>query len=174
MSYRGTAWAIVSAALLGLCSGAAASPAAAGAFEARVLVVNIERVLTVSAPAQAANRRIYDEFNPRDKALEQKAVQLRQMTEKLESESAQLPERERIRRTRELDEQQRDYERARAQFREDLDERQARERAAVAARVYEVLKSLPQEQQVDLILINTVWNSARVDATDKVLKILEH
>jgi outer membrane protein len=84
-----------------------------------------------------------------------------------------LPERDRIRRSRELDELERDASRKRAQFREDLAERQAKARAAVAARVYEVLKALPQEQHVDLVLINTVWNSARVDVTDKVLKMLE-
>jgi outer membrane protein len=174
MLYRASAGLIVVAALSGLCStGAAAAPDAGGAFEARVVVVNIERVLTTSAPAQEANRRIFEEFDPREKALEQNAVQLRQMAQKLERDAAQLPERDRIRRSRELDELERDASRQRAQFREDLAERQAKARAAVAARVYEVLKALPQEQHVDLVLINTVWNSARVDATDKVLKMLE-
>jgi outer membrane protein len=172
MWYRGIACAIGSAALFGLAAGAVAAPAA-GAFEARVVVVNIERVLTTSAPAVEANRRIYLEFNPRDKALEQRAVQLRELTRKLDQDMPQLAERDRVLRTRELDEFERDFERQRAQFREDLGERQARVRADVAARVYEIIKTLPHDQHVDLVLINTVWNSPRVDVTDKVLKLLE-
>jgi outer membrane protein len=173
MLYRASACAVVSAGLIGLCGGAAVAAEPAGSFEAHVAVVNIERVLTGSAPALEANRRIRAEFLPREQLIDHKAVELREMAARYEKELPQLSERDRVRRSRELDEFERDLNRRRAQFREDLAERQSRARAEVAARVYEVIKSLPREQQVDLVLIKSVWHSQRVDVTDKVLQMLD-
>jgi outer membrane protein len=151
-----------------------ASAADAGRpFESHVVVVNIERVLGTSAPALEANRRIADEFNPRDRELEQQGLRVRQMSLKLEQDTPHLSERERVMRSRDIEDLERTLARKRAQFREDLAERQSRARAAVASRVYEVIKTLPHEQQVDLVLINTVWHSQRVDVTDKVIRMLE-
>jgi Skp family chaperone for outer membrane proteins len=174
MSYRASACAVVSAGLFSLCAGAAVAAEPDGSFQARVAVVNIERVLTSSAPAQEANRKIRLEFLPREQLIDHKAVELRQMTARYEKELPQLSDRDRVLRSRELDEFERDLNRQRSQFREDLAERQSRARAEVAARVYEAIKSLPREQQVDLVLIKSIWHSARVDVTDKILQMLEH
>jgi outer membrane protein len=158
--------------MLGLSTCASAADAGRP-FESYVAVVNIERVLSTSAPAVEANRRIVDEFNPREKALEQQGLQLRQMRLKLEQDTPRLSERDRVLRSREIEDFERSLVRRRAQFREDLAERQSKARAAVASRVYEIIKTLPHEQQVDLVLIKTVWHSPRVDVTDKVLRMLE-
>jgi outer membrane protein len=158
--------------MLGLSTSASAIDAGRP-YESKVVVVNIERVLGSSAPALEANRRIADEFNPRERELEQQGLRLRQMNLKLEQDAPRLSERDRVVRSREIEDLERTLARRRAQFREDLAERQAKARAAVASRVYEVIKTLPQEQQVDLVLINTVWHSPRVDVTDKVLRMLE-
>lgn len=172
MAGRAKGWAVLYGAMLGLSTCASAADIGRP-FESYVVVVNIERVLSTSAPAVEANRRIVDEFSPREKALEQQTLQLHQMSLKLEQEAPRLSDRDRVLRSREIEDLERGLARKRAQFREDLAERQASARAVVAARVYEIIKTLPKDQQVDLVLINTAWNSARVDVTDKVLKMLE-
>jgi outer membrane protein len=174
MAGRGKAWTVVGGVLLGLSAGVAVAADAGRPFESRVVVVNIDRVLATSAPALEASRRVADEFRAREQALEQQGLQLRQMSLKLEQDSAHLSERERVVRSREIEDLARNLDRKRAQFREDLAERQAGVRAAVAARVYEIIKTLPRDQQVDLVLINAFWSSPRVDFTDQVVRMLEH
>jgi outer membrane protein len=173
MSRRGKAWAVVGGVLLGLCAGSALADGGQP-FEARVVVVNIERVLATSAPALEANRRIADEFKARELGIEQLGLQVRQMRLRLDQDGSHLSERDRVVRSRDIEDLERNLDRNRAQFREDLAESQAKARAVVAARVYDIIKTLPRDEQVDLVVIRAIWSSPRVDFTDKVLRMLEH
>ena len=83
-----------------------------------------------------------------------------------------MSEAERTRRQRELVEQDRDLQRKRREFQEDLNQRRNEELAAVVERANRVIKQIFDAEKYDLILQEVVFASSRVDITDKVIRVL--
>jgi outer membrane protein len=143
---------------------------AAAAQELRIGYVNSERVLREAAPAKAAQTRLESEFSKRERIFEQ--GRLKAAAEKLEKEAPTLSETERARRQRELVEQDRDIQRRRREFQEDLTQRKNEELATVVERANRVIKQIFEQEKYDLILQEAIFAGARVDITDKVIKAL--
>ena len=91
---------------------------------------------------------------------------------RLEKEAPTLSEAERSRRQRELVEQDRDLQRKRREFQEDLNQRKNEELAAVVERANRVIKQIFDQEKYDLILQEVVFAGPKVDITDKVIKAL--
>ena len=72
----------------------------------------------------------------------------------------------------ELVEQDRDLQRKRREFQEDLNQRRNEELAAVVERANRVIKQIFDAEKYDLILQEVVFASSRVDITDKVIRVL--
>ena len=102
------------AAVAGMLAGAA------NAQELKIGYVNSERVLREATPAKAAQTKLEGEFGKREKELNDQAGRLKGAADKLEKEAPTLSEAERNRRQRELVEQDRDLQRKRREFQEDL------------------------------------------------------
>jgi Skp family chaperone for outer membrane proteins len=83
-----------------------------------------------------------------------------------------LSEAELNRRQRELVEQDRDLQRKRREFQEDLNQRKNEELAAVVERANRVIKQIFDQEKYDLIVQEVVFAGPRVDITDKVIKAL--
>jgi outer membrane protein len=149
---------------------AAALPAAAQ--ELKIGYVNSERVLREAIPAKAAQAKLETEFSKREKELNDSAAKLKTSADKLEKDAPTLSEAERNRRQRELVESDRDLQRKRREFQEDLNQRRNEELAAVVERANRVIKQIFDAEKYDLILQEAVFFSPRVDITDKVIKIL--
>ena len=81
-------------------------------------------------------------------------------------------EAERTRRQRELVDQDRELQRKRREFQEDLSQRKNEELAAVVERANRVIKQIFETEKYDLILQEAVFWSPKVDITDKVIKAL--
>ena len=79
---------------------------------------------------------------------------------------------ERTRRQRELVEQDRDLQRKRREFQEDLNQRKNEELASVVERANRVIKQIFDQEKYDVILQEVVFASTRIDITDKVIKAL--
>ena len=159
--------------LLGLSALALALPAVcAQAQELKIGYVNSERVLKEAAPAKAALARMEAEFSKRDKDLNDNAARLKAAADKLEKDGPTLAESERQRRQRELVEQDRDMQRKRREFQEDLNQRRNEETAALVERANKVIKQIFESEKYDLILQDVVFASPRVDITEKVIKAL--
>lgn len=154
------------AAVVGLLAGAAA------AQELKIGYVNSERVLREAAPAKAAQSKLETEFSKREKDLNDQAVRLKGAADKLEKDAPALSESERGRRQRELVEQDRDLQRKRREFQEDLNQRKNEELAAVVERANRVIKQIFDSEKYDLILQEVVFAGPKVDITDKVIKAL--
>ena len=92
--------------------------------------------------------------------------------EKLEKEGPTLSESERARRQRELVEQDRDIQRRRREFQEDLTQRKNEELAAVVERANRVIKQIFEAEKYDVILQEAIFAGPRVDITEKVIKVL--
>ncbi len=145
---------------------------AAPAQELKIGYVNSERVLREATPAKAAQSKLEAEFSKREKDLNDTASRLKAAADKLEKEAPTLSESDRSRRQRELVEQDRDLQRKRREFQEDLNQRKNEELAAVVERANRVIKQIFDQEKYDLILQEVVFAGPRVDITEKVIKAL--
>lgn len=142
------------------------------AQELKIGYVNGERVLREAAPAKAAQAKLEAEFKKRETELNDIGNRLRMSMEKLEKEAPTLPESERVRRQRELADQDRDFQRKRRELLEDLNQRKNEELAAVSERASKVIKQIFEQEKYDLILTEAAFFSARVDITKRVIDAL--
>jgi outer membrane protein len=142
------------------------------AQELKIGYVNSERVLREAAPAKAAQARMEADFSKREKALVDQGERLKAAADKLDKDAPTLSEAEKSRRQRDLVEQERDLQRKRREFQEDLTQRRNEELASVVERANRVIKQIFDSEKYDLILQDVVFASNRVDITDKVIKAL--
>jgi outer membrane protein len=83
-----------------------------------------------------------------------------------------LSESQRNTRQRQLVEQDREFQRKRREFQEDLNSRKNEELQLVIERANRVVRSLAEAEKFDLILQEAVYVNAKHDITDKVIKTL--
>jgi outer membrane protein len=145
---------------------------AAQAEELKIGYVNSDRVLRDAVPAKAAQSKLEGEFGKREKDLADLANKLKAASDKLEKDAPTLPEAERTRRQRDLVDQDREFQRRRREFQEDLNQRKNEELASVVERANKVIKQIFETEKYDLILQEAVFWSPKVDITDKVIKAL--
>lgn len=134
--------------------------------------VNSERVLREANLAKAAQLKLEAEFGKREKELKDIEAKLRSAAEKLEKEAPTLAEAERNRRQRDLVEADRDLQRKKREWQEDLTQRKNEELSAVVERANRVIKQIFDAEKYDLILQDAIHFSARVDITKKVIDAL--
>jgi outer membrane protein len=144
----------------------------AQAQELKIGYVNSDRVLRDAVPAKAAQTKLEAEFSKRDKDLNDLALKLKTAADKLEKDAPTLAETERSRRQRELVEQDREIQRKRREFQEDLNQRKNEELSSVVERANKVIKQIFETEKYDLILQEAVFAGPKVDITEKVIKAL--
>jgi outer membrane protein len=160
-------------ALLALTTSVVATAAllvspAVSAQEFKIGYVNSDRMLR-----DAAQAKLEVEFGKREKELNDAAARLKTTADKFEKEQVTLAESERGRRQRDLVEQERDLQRKRREFQEDLNQRKNEELSSVVERANRVIKQIFDAEKYDLILQDpVVFAGPRVDITDKVIKAL--
>ena len=99
---------------------------------------------------------------------------VKSMTEKLEREAPTLSDTQRATRQKQLVEQDRDFQRKRGEFQEDLSARRNEELQQVLGRANKVIRQLAETEKLDLIMQpdQVVYVSPKHDITDKVIKAL--
>jgi outer membrane protein len=154
--------------LIALLAGASVAMAA----ETRIGVVRIERLLREAAPAVAAEKKLKQEFAPRDQELQKVAKQVRDLQSSLDKEAMTLSESQRRDKEQELARMNRDLQRMQREFREDLNLRRNEEFASIIERANKVIQQIADAEKFDLILQEAVYISPRIDITEKVIKAL--
>ncbi len=162
-------WRSALAALALLTAGAVAQ-----AQELKIGYVDIQRVLRDAQPAKAAQAKLEAEFGRREKDLADMGARLKAASERLDKEAPTLAESERARRQRELVEQDRDFQRRRREFQEDLTQRKNEELAQVLDRANRAVKQIFEQEKYDLILQDVVFAGPRVDITKRVIDALNN
>ncbi|MFG6487182.1 OmpH family outer membrane protein [Roseateles sp. BYS78W] len=142
------------------------------AQELKIGFVNSERVLREANLAKAAQIKLEAEFGKREKDLRDLEAKLRGAAEKLEKDAPTLSEAERGRRQRDLVEQDRDLQRRKREWQEDLTQRKNEELSAVVEKANKVIKQIFDNEKYDLILQDAIHFSPRVDITKKVIDTL--
>lgn len=141
--------------------------------EARIVVVNVERLLTESAHAKAIAAQIEADFAPRRQRIQLDVRRLRELSDKLQHDASGLNEREHIMRVREVGELERSVRREQAKLQEDMLERKMKEHKRIAARINEVIGRVREQQGAEIVLTRTVWHRPSLDITDKVERMLD-
>jgi len=142
------------------------------AQELKIGFVNSERIMRESNLAKAAQVKLEAEFGKREKDLRDQETKLRGAAEKLEKDAPTLSEAERNRRNRDVVEGDRDLQRKRREWQEDLTQRRNEELSVVVDKANKVIKQIFEAEKYDLILQDAIHFSARVDITKKVIDTL--
>ncbi len=158
---------VVVAAALGLVGPGAQ------AEELKIGFVSAERILRDSMPAKAAEQKLSQEFAKRGKDLQDMDGQLKAAADKLDKDSPVLSDAERTKRQRELQDLDREFQRKRREFQEDLNQRKNEEFQALLERAQRIVRQLAEQDKFDLILQDALYVGPHVDITDKVLHALD-
>ncbi len=157
---------------LALLVGTLAIAAPVQAQEFRVGFVNTDRIFREANTAKAAQTKLEQEFARREKELLDLGNTLKTATEKFEREAPTLAESQRTARQRQLVDQDRDFQRKRREFQEDLSARKNEELSQVLERANKVVKQVAEAEKYDVILQEAVYINPKHDITDKVIKAL--
>jgi outer membrane protein len=147
-----------------------ASPLQAQEF--RLGFVSLDRIIKEAVPAKNAQAKLEQEFSKREKELQELGATLKGLAEKLEREAPTLSESQRVARQKQVVEQDRDFQRKRREFQEDLNARRNEELQQVFERANKVVKQVADAEKYDLILQEAVYVNPKHDITDKVIKAL--
>jgi outer membrane protein len=142
------------------------------AQEFRLGFVSLDRIIKEAVPAKTAQAKLEQEFSKREKELQEQGAALKSMADKLEREALTLSDSQRTLRQKQVIEQDRDFQRKRREFQEDLNARRNEELQQVFERANKVVKQVADAEKYDLILQEAVYVNPRYDITDKVIKAL--
>ena len=142
------------------------------AQEFKIGIVNLDRIFREANSAKSAQTKLEQEFGKREKELNDGAAQLKTLSDKYEREAPTLSETQRTTRQKQLVDQDRDFQRKRREFQEDLNARKNEELQQVIERANRVVKALAEAEKYDLIVQEAVYVNPKHDITDKVLRSL--
>ena len=162
----------ISFVVLGLLAVAASWAQVAQAEEFRVGFVNTDRIFREANAAKAAQTKLEQEFAKREKEINDAANALRIASEQFDREAPTLSESQRNNRQRQLGERNRDLERKRREFQEDLNARKGEELQQVLERANRVVKQVAEAEKYDLVIQEAVYINPKHDITEKVIRAL--
>jgi outer membrane protein len=152
--------------MLGLATGVHAQ-------EIKIGFVSIERILRDSAPAKAAFSKLEQEFAKREKDLQELQNKLKAAAEKNTRDEPVLSDTDKAKRQREFADMDRELQRKRREFNEDVSQRKNEELNVIVEKANKVIKQIAETEKYDILFQEpVVFISPRVDITDKVLKAL--
>ena len=134
--------------------------------------VNTDRIFREANTAKAAQAKLEHEFSRREKELVDAGNTLKSATEKFERDAPTMAESQRVTRQRQLVDQDREFQRKRREFQEDLNARKNEELSQVLERANKVVKQVAEAEKYDVILQEAVYINPKHDITEKVLKAL--
>ena len=146
--------------------------ASAQAQEFRIGFISTDRIFREANTAKAAQAKLEQEFSRREKELMDLGNTLKTNSEKLEREAPTLSETQRVARQRQLSEQDREFQRKRREFQEDLNARKNEEFQLVLERANRVVRQVAESEKYDLVLQEAVYINPKHDITEKVIKAI--
>ena len=161
---------VAGALLLSLLSSVAVHAQTPETF--RIGFVNPDRVLREAQPAKAAQAKLETEFLKRERDVAALGEALKTASEKFEREAPTLPETQRTQRQRALVDQDREFQRRRREFQEDLNARKNEELQQVYDRANRVVRQVAEAEKYDAILQEAIYINPKHDITEKVIKAL--
>ncbi len=144
----------------------------AQAQEFRIGFISTDRIFREANTAKAAQTKLEQEFSRREKELMDLGNTFKTNSEKLERDAPTLSETQRVARQRQLSEQDREFQRKRREFQEDLNARKNEEFQLVLERANRVVRQVAEAEKYDLVLQEAVYINPKHDITEKVIKAI--
>ncbi|CCG17948.1 putative outer membrane protein [Taylorella equigenitalis 14/56] len=142
-------------------------------FVPKIGFVNTNKLLSESAPAKEAERKIEEEFKKRDTELQKLANDLRTKYENFDKNAPVMTDSDRAKAQRELSDLDTNLQRKRREFQEDFNRRRQDAFAQIVDKANSAIQQIASEEDYDIIIQEAVAVSDRVDITEKVIKALE-
>ena len=157
-------------ALVLMLSGVGAAAPAYADFKAGF--IHTDRVFREASSAKAAQAKLEQEFSRRDKEINDLGNTLKTATEKFERDAPTLSESQRLTRQKQLVEQDRELQRKRREFQEDLTARKNEELQQLLERANRIVKQVAEAEKYDAVFQEAVYINPKFDITEKVIKAL--
>ena len=162
---------IVTLALVTLA--AAAMPLGAAHAQAKIGVVNVQRLLQEAPQAQAASQALENEFATRRRDLENQQRDLKAREDKLQKDGAVMAEAERRNAEKTLRDGQRDLARKQNEFLEDLNVRRNEVLGQLQRTILQEVQTFAKGAGLDVVVSEALYASPSVDVTAQVLSALQ-
>jgi len=144
------------------------------AADYKIGYVNLAKILNESPSAKAAQKKLEQEFTPRNKKLEVKAKQIKKQKEKLKKESDIMSSEQIEALQRKILKGERDLQRDATEAQEDFKLRRRDELGKIESKLKEVILGIAESEKYDLILTNSdvtyASDKSNINITAKVLK----
>jgi outer membrane protein len=145
---------------------------AVSAQEFKIGFVNTDRIFREASTAKTAQAKLEQEFSKREKDLVDLGNTIKTASDKFEREAPTLSETQRNTRQKQLMDQDREFQRKRREFQEDLNTRKNEEQQVVIERANRAVKVVAEAEKYDVIFQEAVYINPKHDITDKVIKSL--
>ena len=142
------------------------------AQEFKIGFVNTDRIFREANTAKSAQVKLEQEFAKREKELVDLGSTIKAASEKFEREAPTLSETQRNLRQKQLIDQDRDFQRKRREFQEDLNTRKNEEQQVVIERANRAVRQVAEAEKYDVIFQEAVYFNPKHDITDKVIRSL--
>jgi len=161
--------------LAGFALAVTAASGASAQGNLKIGVINVARLIEQSPQAATVQKKLQDEFGPRQRELAAMQESLRTRLETFQRDSPVMGEAERVNLERQIREAQREYQRAETELREDVELRQNEEIGQLQRDVLTKAQEYARAEQYDLVLAdaNVIFGSTAVDITAAVLAMLK-
>ncbi len=165
-SSRVAGWIVAAAGLL------AVVPAWA---DPKIGVVDPQRLLQESPQGKAVQDSMRAEFAPRERTLQAQAQALKGKQDKLQKDGATMTDEQRLRAEKELRDGERDFERARGEFQDDITARRNEEMSRLQRTLGEEVRNYAKAQNFDVILSGeaVIYATPAYDITPAILTALQ-
>ena len=146
--------------------------AAVSAQEFKIGFVNTDRIFREASTAKSAQAKLEQEFSKREKDLVDLGNTIKTASDKFEREAPTLSETQRNTRQKQLMDQDREFQRKRREFQEDLNTRKNEEQQVMIERANRSVKLVAEAEKYDVIFQEAAYINPKLDITDKVIKSL--
>lgn len=138
--------------------------------ETKIGFVDTPRILREAGPAVRASKKLEKEFEPRRLELQKISIQGKSLQQILDKGA--LSDSDRRVKERELLKLNQDFQRMQREINEDLNSRRNEELSGLQERVNTAIRSIADQEKLDIILQDAVYRNPKLDITDKVLRQL--
>lgn len=142
----------------------------------KVGVVNFARLLEEAPQSQASQSTLREEFSPRERDIRSQEQELKQIEERLVQSEGFMGEEERDQLERQARDLQRDLNRSKTEFNEDLNLRRNEELGKLQRMLIGEVQGYARSQSYDILIseaVGVVYASTAVDITDNILEVLK-
>jgi outer membrane protein len=141
--------------------------------ELKVGFVRVDEILKNAPQAAESNKKLEAEFKTRTAKLKKDIEDLNKNEQQFKKDSLTIPDDEKEKKQRKLQNSRIDIQRTERELREDIDIRRRDEINQLQVKITEVIEKLAERDKFDLILYTGVaYASDKVNITDLVLKEL--